>query len=119
MYSQGKKGSNENFDEDDDNGLMNKSLSERLGTLAASTASPDLKPKGKKRAPKAPREKKPSGSPRKGGKKRNPWSDSEDEQDVSDFSDMDNGFGNVVIPRDTAVPRRNAGECEGGRKGQQ
>ncbi|KAK3758650.1 hypothetical protein RRG08_013319 [Elysia crispata] len=41
---------------------------------------------------------------KKGGKKKNPWSDSEGSDNVSDLSDMDDGekFSDVVIPRDTA-----------------
>ena len=105
-------------DYDDDDGTMNKSLSERLGSLNPASASPDLKPgkKGRKPkadgAPKAKREKKASGGAGAGKKKkkRNPWSSSE-EDEISDMSDLDGGdFDDVVIPRDTAVPRRNAGK---------
>lgn len=42
---------------------------------------------------------------KKGGKKKNPWSDSEGSEDISDLSDMDDGdkfSSDVVIPRDTA-----------------
>ena len=60
----------------------------------------------------APRQKKssPKGSPKKGGKKRNPWSDESDAEDsVSDISDEDNdgSFLGTYIPRED--PRRAAG----------
>ena len=46
---------------------------------------------------------------KKGGKKKNPWSDSEGSDNISDLSDLDGGdkSSDVFIPRDTA--RRAAG----------
>lgn len=67
---------------------------------------------------RAPRVKKTSGSPgkkqnsgspgkKKGGKKRNPWSESEEsDQDISSDNDMDGSFLEDVIPREKPVPRR-------------
>lgn len=58
----------------------------------------------------APRQKKASGSPKKKGKKKNPWSDDSEVSDVSEISDndMDGSFLGTYIPRE--VSRRAAGE---------
>ncbi|XP_052812946.1 DNA topoisomerase 2-alpha-like isoform X2 [Mya arenaria] len=67
------------------------------------------------KAPKAAKEPKqkrsPKGSPKKGGKKRNPWSESEEEDsNISDLSDNDNdgSFLGTYIPREG--PRRAAAQ---------
>lgn len=62
------------------------------------------------RQPKVPRAKKSSVSPKKkGGKKQNPWSDSESdvETDLSD-EELDGSFMETFIPRETAPARRAA-----------
>ena len=59
---------------------------------------------------KVSRKKSTSGSPKKkGGKKKNPWSDDSEVSDVSDISDddMDGSFLGTYIPRE--APRRAAG----------
>jgi len=61
-------------------------------------------------APRKPKDPNSSTSPKKkGGKKRNPWSDSDDEaSDISD-EDIDGSFLETVIPADRG-PRRAAGK---------
>lgn len=83
------------------------SLCDQFYTFSCSCEDTSLSPPA--------REKKTSlGSPTKGGKKakkKNPWSDSEGSDNISDISDLedDSKFkSDVVIPRETS--RRAAGE---------
>ena len=66
-------------------------------------------------AEKKPRAKKASGgkekADKKGGKKKNPWSDSEEENlDESDLSGMEMDSQDTSIPRVNFSPRRAAGK---------
>ncbi|KAJ8320492.1 hypothetical protein KUTeg_002079 [Tegillarca granosa] len=88
------------FNKDDDEEEEPKSLAERL----------NIKKENLENA-RAPRVKQNSGSPgkKKGGKKHNPWSDSEESGgDISSDNDMDGSFLEDVIPRDRPAPRRAA-----------
>lgn len=79
----------------------------KVETISNSAEKAQQKEK-KKRAPRKPKDPNSSTSPKKkGGKKRNPWSDSDGEaSDISD-EDMDGSFLETVIPADRG-PRRAA-----------
>ena len=103
------------LDDDDDEP---KSLVDRVGGSPGLPLKKEAKPK----KPRAPKKEKEAGSPKKngtpkkkgkGGKKKNPWSDSEEDDNEPDFSDDDVSInGDVVssIPRNTAQ-RRAASKC--------